>query len=79
MKIITTIGHREIIMTEKRIDDVFYIMQNEETKNFYYTNKDGFSTIYELEFKDLDKAIKHVKDQIKFYFISRGLDNPKGF
>ena len=79
MKIQTKIGYNKITISEPMIDDVYTIETNEQTGNFYISSENGYNSYGVVEYSDLDKTIKHVKNIIKNYFIDRCEDNPKGF
>lgn len=79
MKIQTTIQFNRVSMTSQFIEDVYNIEKSEDTLRFYVWSENGYNTYGIIEYSELDKAIKHVKNVIKNYFIDRGMDNPKGF
>lgn len=79
MKISTKIGYEKVTITEPMISDTYHIEENEETKMFFIWSENGYNSCGIVEYKELDKAITHVKRIVKNYFIDRGEDNPIGF
>jgi len=78
MKTVIKFQYSKIEITEPKISDVYFIEQADDNK-FYITSTNGYNG-YEAEgYIDLEKAIKHVKEMIKMYFIDRCEENPKGW
>jgi len=79
MKLNVKIKDDKIIITEPMVDDIYYIEENEYTNKFYIRSYNGYTTAYQVEYKNIPDAIVHVKNLIKNYFSDRCIDKPKGF
>lgn len=78
MHIITTLQNEKIKITEPLIRDTYFIEQNHD-KRFYVTSDNGYNGFEGKGFKELEHAIRNVKEMIKDYFIDRSEENPKGW